>query len=66
MGRVKDLYFDEMERKFNELMDQGMDEEAAYEKASNDAYNSLGDRMADMADQEKQRLKDEGKWPPRR
>lgn len=61
MGRVKDLYFDEMERKFNELLDQGINEDEAYEKASNDAYNSLGDKMADIADRERQRQKDEGK-----
>lgn len=61
MGRVKDLYFDEMERKFNELLDQGMDEDKAYEKASDEAYHSLGDRMADLADQARQRQKDEGK-----
>jgi hypothetical protein len=65
MGAVKDLYFAEMERKFNDLLDQGMDEDAAYEKASNDAYNSLGDKMADLADQQKQRMKDEGSWPPK-
>lgn len=59
MGRVKDLYFAEMERKFHELLDQGMDEDTAYEKASNDAYHSLGDRLADMADRERKRQKGE-------
>lgn len=59
MGRVKDLYFEEMERRLNDLVDQGMPEEEAYEKASNDAYNSLGDRMADIADRERKRMKGE-------
>lgn len=50
MGRVKDLWFKAMERRFNELLDQGVDEETAWEKASDDAYNSLGDSLADRAD----------------
>ena len=65
MGAVKDLYFAEMERKLNELLDQGIEEDRAYEIASNDAYNSLGDKMADLADAQKQRMKDEGTWPPK-
>lgn len=66
MSRVKDLYFDLMQQKMNDLIDQGMDEDAAYEKASDDAYNSLGDHMADLADEAKQRAKDEGNWPPKK
>lgn len=65
MGAVKELYFADMERRFNELLDKGMDPDTAYEKAGNDAYNGLGERMADLADAAKQRAKDEGKWPPR-
>jgi hypothetical protein len=60
MGRVKDFYFDDMERKFNELLDQGMDVEEAYTKASDEAYAGLKDKMADLADQARQRQKDEG------
>ena len=66
MGRMKDLYIEEVERKMSEYIDAGYDEQDAYDKASDTAYHSLGDRLADMADAEKQRLKDEGKWPPRK
>ncbi len=65
MGFVKDLYFAEMEKKFNELLDQGIDEDKAYEVASDAAYRGLGDKMADLADQQKERMKDEGTWPPK-
>ena len=60
MGRVKDFYFDDMERKFNELLDQGMDVEEAYTKASDEAYAGLKDKMADLADLARLRQKDEG------
>ena len=60
MGFVKELYFAEMEREFNKLLDQGMDEDAAYEKANDTAYRGLKDKMADLADQARQRQKDEG------
>ena len=65
MGRVKELYMDLMKAKMQELIDQGMDMEEAYDKASEAAYHALPDTMADLGDREKQRLKDEGKWPPR-
>jgi hypothetical protein len=60
MGRVKDLWFAEMERKFNELLDQGMDEDRAYEKATNAANRDLADRLVDRADDERKRRKEEG------
>ena len=50
MSDIKDLYFAEMECKFNELLDQGMDAQLAYEKTSGEAYHELGERIADMAD----------------
>jgi len=58
MSFVKDLYFDLMERKMNDLIDQGMDPDRAYEIAGEDAYSSLGDHMADLADREKLRRKE--------
>ena len=58
MGAVKELYFAEMERKFNELLDQGVPEDEAYERAGNQAYDELGDRMADMADNLRKRQKE--------
>lgn len=59
MGAVKDLWFAEMERKFHELLDQGMDEDEAYEKATNEAWPSTYDRLGDMADRERKRQKGE-------
>lgn len=58
MRAVKDLYFADMERRFNKLLDQGMDPDTAYEKAGNDAYSGLGDHMADLADQARLRRKE--------
>ena len=57
---VKDLYIDQMERRWSELVDQGLDPSDAYDMASEAAYHDLGDRMADMADAERLRRK-EGK-----
>lgn len=65
MSMVKDIWFADMERRMAELIDQGMDEDEAYEKAGDLAYKYLGDTMADMADAAKQRAKDEGRWPPK-
>jgi hypothetical protein len=58
MGRAKDLWFDEMERLMERYIDEGMDEEAAYDKACNNAHTELGDRLADLAD----RARDEAKY----
>lgn len=58
MGAVKELYFADMERRFNELLDQGMGSDKAYEKAGSDAYNGLGDHMADLADRARLRQKE--------
>lgn len=59
MSRVKDIWFADMERRFHEMLDQGIDEDTAYEKASSDAYNNLGDSLADLADRERKRMKGE-------
>ena len=58
MSRVKDLYIAELEDKYNKLLDQGMDEDKAYEIAGDQAYKGLGDKMADLADREKLRRKE--------
>lgn len=58
MSRVKDLYIAELEEKYNKLLDQGMDEDKAYETAGDQAYKGLGDKMADLADREKLRRKE--------
>jgi hypothetical protein len=60
MGAVKELWFAEMERKMAELIDAGMSEDEAYEKAGDQAYHELGDRMADMADNLRKRAKENG------
>ncbi len=50
MNSVKDLYLTILEHKIQELVDQGMSEESAYEKAGDLAYKALGDTMAYKAD----------------
>lgn len=54
----KEHYIAEVERRMSEL---GED----YDTASDRAYDSMRERLADWADREKQRLKDAGKWPPK-
>lgn len=54
----KDLYIAELER----LMAEGM----SYEQAGDRAHDSMRERLFDMADNEKLRLKEQGKWPPLR
>ncbi len=58
MSRVKDLYFDLMEQKMNDLIDKGIDPDRAYEIAGDQAYKDLGDHMADLADRENLRRKE--------
>lgn len=58
MSRVKDLYIAELEEKYNNLLDQGVDPDKAYEIAGDQAYKGLGDKMADLADREKLRYKE--------
>ena len=41
-------------------------EEEAYEATADRAYYRMKDKYADLVDQAKQKLKDEGKWPPNR
>jgi hypothetical protein len=61
MGAAKELWFANMERRMAELIDQGMSEDEAYEKAANQVYHELGDRMADMADNIRKQTKENGK-----
>ena len=56
---VKDLYIEEVERIAAELEEQGLDPDLAYDMASNSAYDAVRDRFADMADNIRQREKDE-------
>jgi hypothetical protein len=60
MGAVKELYFALMEKRMEDLIEQGMDEQEAYDTASDRAYHDLGDHMADIADNMRMRAK-EGK-----
>lgn len=55
-----ELWFAQMERLLNEYMDEGMPFDKAYEKASNNADGALRERLADLADFERMRRKDEG------
>lgn len=55
----KDLWFDEMERLLNEKIDAGISEDRAYDEASNEAGPALAERLADMADMERKRRKEE-------
>lgn len=61
MGASKDLWFDEMEHLAQQYIDAGMDEDEAYEKASDMADSSLAERLADLADYERKRRREEGK-----
>lgn len=54
----KDLWFDEMTRIEAELIDLGMDPNAAYEKASNMADGAVRERLADMIDEARLRKKE--------
>jgi hypothetical protein len=56
----KELYIAEVERISAELEDRGIDPDRAYDLASNSAYDAARDRYADIADQARQRAKDEG------
>jgi hypothetical protein len=51
----KEMWFAEMEQRMAELIDQGVPEDEAYDRASNDAHERLRDRLADIADMERKR-----------
>lgn len=54
----KELYIAEVERLMAEYIDQGMDEDKAYERASERAYDSMRERLADMTDVARLRAKE--------
>ena len=56
----KDLWFDAMERRLSELEDEGLSFDEAYEQAGNEASGIVVDRLADAADFERKRRKEEG------
>ncbi len=55
-----ELWFREFERHLNDLEDEGIPFNVAYEKAAGMAERSVPERLADLIDQERQRRKDEG------
>lgn len=54
----KDIWFAEFERHLNELEDEGVPFDRAYDKAAKLAERSYPERLADMADAEKLRRKE--------
>ncbi len=54
----KDLYIIEHERLTGLAEDAGMSWEEAYEATADAAHDALFDRVAEMADQHRQRVKD--------
>lgn len=62
MGRVKDLYIETLERMIEDYSEEhpGCSYEEAYDACTDGAYTSLGDRMADQADNEYKRKKEDG------
>lgn len=57
---MKDLYIEEYERLVGDYIDAGMTEAEAERKADGEAYDAMTDRLADAADNYRQRMKDEG------
>lgn len=55
----KDLWFAEMERRMAELIDQGLSDDEAYDRACDDAHGLLRDRLADIADRARKIAKGE-------
>lgn len=56
----KELWFEAMEERLDELLEAGIPFEEAYERASNEAEGRVTDKLADMADRERMRRKEEG------
>lgn len=55
----KELYIAEFERLMAEMTDAGVPESEAYERASEKAYDSMRERLADKTDELRKRLKGE-------
>lgn len=56
---MRELYIAELERIMAELMDAGVPESRAYDIAGEQAYGTMRERLADMADIERKRMKGE-------
>lgn len=56
----KELYIAEVERISAELEAAGLNPDAAYDMASNSAYDAARERIADHADMLRKRAKEEG------
>ncbi len=56
----KDLYIQAVEERMAELEEAGMNTDAAYDLASNDAYRRAQDLLADHADFLRKRAREEG------
>lgn len=56
----KEMWFAEMERLLAQYEDEGMSWDEAYKKAGDNAASSLAERLADMADRERKRRREEG------
>lgn len=54
----KELYIAELERIMADLIDQGVPEDRAYDVAGNLAYDAMRDRLADIADRERKRRRE--------
>lgn len=57
----KDLWFAEMERLLAEKQDAGIPFDQAYEQASDEAHGALKERLADIADVERKRRREQGR-----
>ena len=57
---MKELYIAALEDLIIEFMDQGLSWQKAYDKASDQAYDVMRDRLADMADNERKRRRENG------
>jgi len=56
----KEMWFQSYEQLLNELEDEGMDPDAASEKAADMASDHMVERMADMADHQRMQRKERG------
>lgn len=56
----KELWFREFERLYNEKMDAGIPAHRAYAEAGQEAHGELIEKLADMADLERKRRRENG------
>ena len=61
MGIMKEMWFAQMERRMAELIDEGMPETAAYDAASEQAYDLLREDLADKADYLRKKAKEDAR-----